>query len=100
MGHITDFICAKVDLPQVQASAQVTVVVSGADVPFGPQTFALVVRGSFSGQATCSSSSCPSDCSGHGTCVAGKCQCDTDYAGIVCSVPIISVDYSESRALM
>lgn len=34
----------------------------------------------------CRNSVCPASCSGHGTCNAGKCDCDLNYFGSDCSV--------------
>eukprot|EP01096_Ripella_sp_DP13-Kostka_P012582 TRINITY_DN5310_c0_g1_i1.p1 TRINITY_DN5310_c0_g1~~TRINITY_DN5310_c0_g1_i1.p1 ORF type:complete len:727 (+),score=308.41 TRINITY_DN5310_c0_g1_i1:120-2183(+) len=31
---------------------------------------------------------CPAGCSGHGNCVNGACQCDTNYGGLDCSIPV------------
>ena len=38
---------------------------------------------------------CPKDCSGHGTCTGGRCQCDATYGGADCTqLPV------QSRVLM
>ena len=35
---------------------------------------------------------CPKDCSGHGTCTSGKCQCDATYGGADCTQRVCSVE--------
>jgi len=61
--------------------------VDGADVPLGPQYFAMVVTGSYSWTEACSKDLvCPSNCSGHGSCSLGRCDCAIAYAGLDCSL--------------
>ena len=72
------------------------VVVSGRDVPLGPQGWALVVTGDFEAAEACAVAAewrCPGgggegggQCSKHGACGAGgECVCDAMHVGADCS---------------
>lgn len=54
---------------------------------YGGQPFSLVVWGPnlLVNETACAASTCPSGCSGHGQCVAGRCQCQSPFRLADCS---------------
>lgn len=41
---------------------------------------------------------CPRNCSGHGTCLAGGCQCDEGWGGRACSQATQALEYGQTVA--
>ena len=70
-----------------QGAGVYTIRVRGANVPLGPQAFALVVTGRGAPSACVNSApECPSNCSGRGACRAGRCACEPPSFGADCGL--------------
>ena len=70
-----------------QGAGVYTIRVRGANVPLGPQAFALVATGRGAPSACVASwPECPSNCSGRGACRAGRCDCEPPSFGADCGL--------------
>lgn len=83
--------------------------VYGAQIPHGPQPYALVVTGNIelmSDVSLCQSASvCPANCNAdkqHGNCVSGRCVCSRGWTGASCSISsssLLSADVNTPSGL-
>jgi len=86
----------QISIQAVQAVTTYSVQVRGADVPKGPQRFALVINGNFHQQPLSACQGplvCPNRCSGHGECATetGQCMCQPEFTGSDCSQTVESL---------
>eukprot|EP00297_Palpitomonas_bilix_P002163 CAMPEP_0113908806 /NCGR_PEP_ID=MMETSP0780_2-20120614/26414_1 /TAXON_ID=652834 /ORGANISM="Palpitomonas bilix" /LENGTH=1203 /DNA_ID=CAMNT_0000904371 /DNA_START=25 /DNA_END=3636 /DNA_ORIENTATION=- /assembly_acc=CAM_ASM_000599 len=85
---------------EAKGGTTMKVVVKGGNVPFGPQSFALVAVGNFSSDTSCAASTfCPSSCNGRGTCVEGVCECEEGYTGTSCAEVITTLSATDEHVL-
>lgn len=88
----------QVHLPShaLQTGGLMSVHVRGTSVPQGPQSYALVVSGSFEAvpvQTCAGGVVCPRSCTGRGTCTdAGVCQCQAGFTGVSCEQSSTLID--------
>jgi hypothetical protein len=76
-----------VSIPLIEAGSRITVIVDGRRVVQGPQPYAVVVSGSADHMPCDSFDECIAvNCSVHGTCNGGRCECDDGWTGVLCDI--------------
>ena len=76
-----------VSIPLIEAGSRITVIVDGRRVVQGPQPYAVVVSGSADHMPCDSFDECIAvNCSVHGTCSGGRCECDDGWTGVLCDI--------------
>jgi hypothetical protein len=71
----------------VEPGSRITVIVDGRRVVQAPQPYALVVSGSADHVSCDFAEECMSvNCSAHGSCNSGRCECDDGWTGVLCDI--------------